>query len=115
MIFRLDPNSVTSSGKDACLFAIHFLALDALESEIRSRWVPAYKNICTFFVNPSIALIALDPVFAIISGLEVNLMAIYAVEVFVVSIPADVAELRDPELLLTVPGLRAVLVGASLG
>lgn len=56
------------------------LAFDALVAEIRGVGVvPIDLNIGTQLMHPPLAHIAFYPILPVISGLEVNLMAVYAV------------------------------------
>ena len=57
-----------------------FLAFDALVVEIRSVGVvPIDLNIGTQLMHPTLTHIAFYPILAVISSLEVNLMAVYTV------------------------------------
>ena len=92
---------------------IEFLALDAMKTHIGfSRVVLVVKNICTFHVNPTLAHIALYPVFTVIGGLEIYLLAINTIALLLIALVAGGTQSLC--LVLGIAIIRTIFIGASL-
>lgn len=112
--FGLGPNGTASPDGTDCVPALHLLALDALVAKIGLVGViPINLNIGAQLMHPALAHVAFDPVLAIIGGLEVHLMAIYAITLAFVSFCTNGAQLIRPRFPLAVVVLRAVFIAAG--
>jgi len=91
---------------------LNLSALDATKTGINS----VSQDVSTFCVDPSLALVTHDPLFAIIGKVEIDLFTVYAIELFLVLLQALITQILHVVFIVSVVLgiliLRADLIAA---